>query len=182
MYDAKWYKHLWLFVNNIFSSRHTMLRKQWLHYEKIQLLKADITNSMTQNPPWWANTHSASQQILCLLWTYLFSVVQITAYYQNLTQITLIHSHTQKMEAYSSIHIPPQYWYQSEKKLLHTTIYICCSPVFKISFNIICQVVLPFQLFNYNSVNISPSLWNKISTVNSEKNYKIKTRIIQIRV
>jgi len=107
MYDAKWYKHLWLFVNNIFSSRHTMLRKQWLHYEKIQLLKADITNSMTQNPPWWANTHSASQQILCLLWTYLFTVVQITAYYQNLTQITLIHSHTQKMEAYSSIHIPP---------------------------------------------------------------------------
>jgi len=46
----------------------------------------------------------------------------------------------------------------SLKKLLHTTLYICSSLVCKISFNIICQEVLPFWLFNYNSVNISPSI------------------------
>jgi hypothetical protein len=100
-----------------------------------------------------SHTLSASQQILCFLWKYLFTVVQITAYYQNLTHITLIHSHTHKMEAYSSIILVPV-----EKKLLHTTLYICCYPFFKISFNITCQMVLPFWLFNYNSVNISPSI------------------------
>jgi len=81
MYDAKWYKHSWLFVNDTFSSRHTMLRKQWLHYEKIQFLKADTASFMTQNPPWWANILSLLAN-KCYAF-YLFPLVQITAHYQN---------------------------------------------------------------------------------------------------
>jgi hypothetical protein len=146
MYDAKWYKNLWQLVNNTFSSRHTMLRKLWLHYEKLQLLKADTTNYMKQHLPSSANTLSASQQTVCLLWNYLFTVVQVRAYYQNLTQIILIHSHTQVMDAYSSTILVPVY-----KNLLHPTFYICCPLVFKITF-------LPFRLFNYNSAYISPSI------------------------
>lgn len=65
---------------------------------------------LTQPAPW--HRILLDEPILSLLANkcyafYLFLLVQITAHYQNLTQITLIHSHIQKMEAYSSIILVP---------------------------------------------------------------------------
>jgi len=43
------------------------VEKTVITYKKIKLLKAGTASSMMQNPPWRANTLSASQQMLCLL-------------------------------------------------------------------------------------------------------------------
>jgi hypothetical protein len=143
MVVCKWY--IQFKVHNV--------EKTVITLRKIQLLKADTTKSMTQNPPWWANTLSASQQILCLLWTYLFTTVQITDYYQNLTKITLIHSHTQKTEAYSSIILIP---------VLKN--YLTPHFTFAVPLSLWSALIsyvkryFPSGSFNYNSVNISPSI------------------------